>query len=40
MRRLYSVLMMLAAPAAFAVVLVRGLRDRAYWAAPWERFGY
>ena len=40
MRRLYTVLMMLAAPAAFAVVLVRGLRDRAYWAAPWERFGF
>lgn len=40
MRRLYSVLMMLAAPAAFAVVLVRGLRDRAYWEAPWERFGF
>ena len=40
MRRLYSVLMMLGAPAAFAVVLVRGLRDRAYWAAPWERFGF
>jgi 3-deoxy-D-manno-octulosonic-acid transferase len=40
MRRLYSVLMILAAPAAFAVVLVRGLRDRAYWAAPWERFGF
>jgi 3-deoxy-D-manno-octulosonic-acid transferase len=40
MRRLYSVLMMLAAPAAFAVVLARGLRDRAYWAAPWERFGF
>jgi 3-deoxy-D-manno-octulosonic-acid transferase len=40
MRRLYTVLMMLAAPAAFAVVLVRGLRDRAYWAAPLERFGF
>jgi 3-deoxy-D-manno-octulosonic-acid transferase len=40
MRRLYSLLMMLAAPAAFAVLLVRGLRDRAYWAAPWERFGF
>jgi 3-deoxy-D-manno-octulosonic-acid transferase len=40
MRRLYSMLMMFAAPAAFAVVLVRGLRDRAYWSAPWERFGF
>jgi 3-deoxy-D-manno-octulosonic-acid transferase len=40
MRRLYSTLMMLAAPAAFAVVLLRGLRDRAYWSTPWERFGF
>jgi len=31
---------MLIAPAAFAVVLLRGFRDRAYWAALGERFGY
>jgi 3-deoxy-D-manno-octulosonic-acid transferase len=40
MRRLYSVLTMLAAPAALAAVLVRGLRDRAYWVSPWERLGF
>jgi 3-deoxy-D-manno-octulosonic-acid transferase len=40
MRRLYSLLMMLAAPVAFAVVLMRGLKDRAYWTTPMERFGF
>ena len=40
MRRLYSVLMVLLAPAAFAVVLCRGLRDRSYWQNLGERFGW
>jgi len=40
MRRLYSMIMMLAAPAAFAIVLLRGFRDHAYWVAPAERFGF
>jgi 3-deoxy-D-manno-octulosonic-acid transferase len=40
MRRLYSVLTMLVAPAALAAVLMRGLRDRAYWISPWERLGF
>ena len=39
MRRLYSALVTLIAPVAFAVVLLRGLRDRAYWAHLRERFG-
>jgi 3-deoxy-D-manno-octulosonic-acid transferase len=39
-RRIYSLLMILASPIAFAVVLVRGLKDRAYWIAPGERFGF
>jgi 3-deoxy-D-manno-octulosonic-acid transferase len=39
-RRLYSLLMMLLAPAAFAVVLCRGLRDRSYWQNLGERFGW
>jgi 3-deoxy-D-manno-octulosonic-acid transferase len=40
MRRLYSLLMVLLAPAAFAVVLCRGLRDRSYWQNLGERFGW
>jgi 3-deoxy-D-manno-octulosonic-acid transferase len=40
MRRLYSLLMVLLAPAAFAVVLCRGLRDRSYWQSLGERFGW
>jgi 3-deoxy-D-manno-octulosonic-acid transferase len=39
-RAVYSFLMMLMAPAAFAVVLLRGFRDRAYWEHPGERFGW
>lgn len=38
-RVLYSALLRLIAPGAFAVVLVRGFRDRAYWAGLSERFG-
>jgi 3-deoxy-D-manno-octulosonic-acid transferase len=40
MRRLYSLLIYLAVPFAFAAVLWRGLRDRGYWQAPGERFGW
>jgi 3-deoxy-D-manno-octulosonic-acid transferase len=40
MRRLYSLLMSLAAPVAFLAVLARGLGNRAYLAAPAERFGF
>ena len=40
MRRIYSALMILLAPAAFAIVLWRGLRDRSYWTNPGERFGW
>ena len=39
LRRIYSALMILLAPAAFAIVLWRGLRDRSYWTNPGERFG-
>ena len=39
-RRLYSLLIYCAAPFAFAVVLWRGLRDRTYWPASSERFGW
>ena len=39
-RAMYSLLTILIAPAAFAVVLLRGLRDRAYWERPGERFGW
>jgi len=38
-RRVYSALIRCAVPFAFAVVLWRGLRDRAYWQALRERFG-
>ncbi|MGD0492110.1 MAG: lipid IV(A) 3-deoxy-D-manno-octulosonic acid transferase [Steroidobacteraceae bacterium] len=40
MRAIYSLLMVLLAPAAFAIVLLRGFRDRAYWERPAERFGW
>jgi 3-deoxy-D-manno-octulosonic-acid transferase len=40
MRRLYSLLIYLAMPFAFGAVLWRGLRDRGYWQAPGERFGW
>lgn len=40
MRRLYSLLTVMIAPAAFVIVLLRGLRDRAYWERPAERFGW
>lgn len=36
----YKLLVRLLAPLAFAVVLARGFRDRAYWQALSERFGY
>ena len=39
-RALYSLLTMLLAPAAFAITLLRGFRDRAYWAGAGERFGW
>jgi 3-deoxy-D-manno-octulosonic-acid transferase len=40
MRLVYNALLRVAAPLAFAVVLARGLRDRTYWQALSERFGY
>jgi 3-deoxy-D-manno-octulosonic-acid transferase len=39
-RRLYSLLMMILAPLAFAAVLCRGLRDRRHWTGLRERFGW
>jgi 3-deoxy-D-manno-octulosonic-acid transferase len=39
-RRLYSLLTVLLAPVAFAAVLWRGLRDRAYRQGLGERFGW
>jgi 3-deoxy-D-manno-octulosonic-acid transferase len=39
-RAIYSLLMVLIAPVAFAIVLLRGFRDRAYWDHPGERFGW
>jgi 3-deoxy-D-manno-octulosonic-acid transferase len=39
MRRLYTLLVYLAVPVAFAILLVRGLRDRRYWQGLGERFG-
>jgi 3-deoxy-D-manno-octulosonic-acid transferase len=39
-RAIYSLLMVLMAPVAFGVVLLRGFRDRAYWEHPGERFGW
>jgi 3-deoxy-D-manno-octulosonic-acid transferase len=40
MRVLYSLLIYCAVPFAFAGVLWRGLRDRGYWQALSERFGW
>jgi 3-deoxy-D-manno-octulosonic-acid transferase len=40
MRRLYTVLIYCAVPFAFAVVLWRGWRDRDYWQALGQRFGW
>ena len=40
MHRLYSLLTYLLAPLAYLGVLWRGLRERAYWEAPGERFGF
>ena len=40
MRRLYTLLTWCAAPIAFAVVLWRGFRERAYWLGLRERFGF
>ena len=40
MRRLYSLLTYCAVPFAFAAVLWRGLRERAYWQGLGERFGW
>jgi len=40
MRRLYTLLIYLAAPVAFAILLLRGLRDRSYWQGLAERFGF
>ena len=40
MRRLYSLLIYCALPFAFALVLWRGLRDRAYWQGLGEHFGW
>ncbi len=39
-RRLYSLLMTVLAPWAFAAVLCRGLRDRRHWTGLRERFGW
>jgi 3-deoxy-D-manno-octulosonic-acid transferase len=39
-RAIYSLVISLTAPVAFAIVLLRGLRDRAYWEHPAERFGW
>jgi 3-deoxy-D-manno-octulosonic-acid transferase len=39
-RRLYTVLICSLAPFAFALVLWRGLRERAYWVGLRERFGF
>ena len=39
-RALYSFLIRLTAPVAFAAVLLRGFRNRAYWERPGERFGW
>jgi len=40
MRSLYNLVVRLAAPLAFGVVLLRGFRERAYWQALRERFGF
>jgi 3-deoxy-D-manno-octulosonic-acid transferase len=40
MRVIYTWLIRLAVPFAFAVVLWRGVRDRSYWQGLAERFGF
>ena len=40
MRRLYTLLVCLAAPVAFVVLLWRGMRNRDYWQGLGERFGF
>jgi 3-deoxy-D-manno-octulosonic-acid transferase len=40
MRRLYSLLLVLLVPVAFGILLLRGLKERAYWAHLRERFGW
>jgi 3-deoxy-D-manno-octulosonic-acid transferase len=40
MRSFYNLLVRLAAPLAFGLVLARGIRDRGYWQGLRERFGY
>ena len=40
MRMIYTWLIRLAVPFAFAVVLWRGVRDRSYWQGLAERFGF
>jgi 3-deoxy-D-manno-octulosonic-acid transferase len=40
MRRLYTLLVYLAAPVAVAILLWRGLRSRDYWEGLGERFGF
>ena len=40
MRRLYSAVIYCLAPLAFATLLWRGLRERAYWSGLRERFGF
>lgn len=40
MRLLYTSLVRLLAPLAFVIVVLRGLRDRAYWEGLGERFGW
>ena len=39
-RRLYSFLIVCAAPVAFVLLLCRGLRERGYWQGLGERFGW
>ena len=39
-RRVYTLSIRLAVPVAFAALLFRGLRDRAYWDGWGERLGY
>jgi 3-deoxy-D-manno-octulosonic-acid transferase len=40
MRKLYSAVIYCLAPAAFALVLWRGFRERGYWSGLRERFGW
>ncbi len=40
MRRLYSLLVWCALPVAFGMVLWRGFKDRHYWQALPQRFGW